>query len=172
MAAVTGITEINRKLQSLQSRITEPYLRKATTKGMRVIVNGIKSEVPANLKDAKRAIGMSIKKEGDSKISAKAGAGVGKPTKAQNKAAKERAAGNTLKHIGKGGVGISARNIHWFVLGTTDRLQITTGRFTGKMPPQMPNVVKAGTAKSLGQAADAIQKEIWGAVVKHVQKRI
>ncbi len=59
----------------------------------------------------------------------------------------------------KGGVGVSAANIHWFVLGTSERVT-KAGRRTGRIsPPPFKGVAKRAAAASAGPAmAAAVRK--------------
>jgi hypothetical protein len=84
------------------------------------------------------------------------GAAVGKAAKAESKGR-----GN------KGGVGISGRNIHWFILGASGesrggppRQQKTTKKSTGVMPPQMPGLVKDATNAEKSQMESIIRTEV------------
>ena len=153
MSFVTGDIRIDRNLATLKQSAQNKIARPALTKACRVSVKAMKGEVPARLKDAKRAIGFKVNVKGAEQIVAKAGAGVGVKRKALTKfLAKQK-----TRRSGHGGVGISAADIHWFILGTEERAT-KDGHKTGRMPPQM-NAVKAGFNKSQGEALAAMRDE-------------
>lgn len=180
MAFVTGDKQLDRRLKHLQKKGAKKAVASGMRKGLRVIVKGIKSEIPANMKDAKKLIGSRFGKTRNSggELVAKAGAavgaagkaGTGKGAKFKKKKSKDRS--------GHSGVGIGARNIHWYILGTKDRRtskspqrHSSTGRYTkgksqtgghstGRMLPQMPHVVQNGFNKSAGDAMSKITSSI------------
>lgn len=147
-------------------------------KAMRAAVNG--SSVPepgaTRLKsEARRSIGNVVRKGGTSKIGkttqpiAKVGFGVGKRAKARAKLiAKAQAAHGDRK--GRG-VGASVQDIHWFVLGTEERRQTTTGRSTGKMDPVFDDVTDQAMQSSGPAAAAAGAKKANAVLLKEAQKR-
>lgn len=151
MTFVTGDVQIDRKLRELKQSAQNKIARPALTKAARLSAKAMKSEVPANLKDAKRAIGYKVKVKGTEEIVAKAGAGVGiKRSKLTKQLEKQK-----VRRAGHPGVGISAANIHWFLLGTEERVT-KEGHKTGRMPPQM-QAIKAGYQKSESQAIAAMK---------------
>lgn len=118
---VTGDKELDRLLSSLPEKVQKKIARKALNAGLSIEVKAMRGAVPANMNDMKKAIGKSIKKSKKTGVvEAKAGAAVG------IKKAKMEAMENKQKGLraGRPGVGIGARNIHWFILGTEER---TTG---------------------------------------------
>lgn len=156
---VTGDVEIDKALAEIAKIGTANRIaRSGLTKSIRVIVKGIKSEIPSRHKSVKKAIKGYVKfskKKGFTE--AKAG-GVGK----QEKPAGGR--GN------REGVGITGRNIHWYLMGTTrppvgrqpkkkQVMKTASGRFLGKDVAEMPGTpaVKQGYAKSKDQAAKALR---------------
>jgi len=170
---ITGDRTLDRKLKSIANKTAKKAMRAGVRAGLGVIVKAIKSEVPANMKDAKRAIGSRFGKNKTSGVvEAKAGAGVGikfKKIRKQDSKQKE-------KRKGRPGVGVGARNIQWFILGTAAREtgskrvrtkgsteREKTGNpvhSTGTMEAQMPDIVKAGTAKSESAAVEKIRSKI------------
>lgn len=133
---LTGDKEIDRKLKFLERRAANRAARAGLAAGGRVLVKAIKQEVPSHLRTVKKAFGSRVKKDKRAGVTqAKAGAAVGK-----------RPRGKPAKRSSAAGVGISRRNIHWWILGTGPRTQKKTGRATGRMP-QHP-VVKTALAKT------------------------
>jgi len=149
---LTGDKELDARLNKIKLRAANKIVRPAMLRGMRLILKSIKSRVPTNLKGAKRAMGMSLKVKGDAAV-AKIGAGVGKRKK------KSTAKEGPVRAKGSG-VGIGARNIHWFILGTGPRTQKKTGQDTGSMPAQIPDAVKGGFSSSGASALAAMREEI------------
>jgi hypothetical protein len=128
-----------------------------------------KFRTPTALKSAARAtIGSSVKRQVGGGYGAKAGFGVGKPTKLK----KGRAQGRSyLGKIGTlSGVGLSAANIHWATLGTKKRHQ-KSGKSTGAMPAFLAGIVPraARTARPAMLQAAASKAKI--ALKKEAAKR-
>lgn len=111
--------------------------------GVGVISKSIKKQFPTKYR---KNIGHKVKKKGRLYV-AKAGAGVGK----KRKPAVERGA--------RPGVGISANNIHWLVMGTGFRFT-KNGRATGRMPAAYADAVRAGTMQAMSAAKKAIADKI------------
>ena len=149
---LTGEKELDATLNKIKLGAANKIVRPAMLRGMRLILKSIKARVPPNLKDAKRAMGSSLKVKGDAAV-AKVGAGVGKR---KQKTAKQKAAPGRAKGSG---VGIGQRNIHWYILGTGQRAH-DDGFSTGMMDPQMPDVVRGGFSSSGAAALSAMKAEI------------
>lgn len=134
---VTGVKELDRKLKLLDRKAANRAARAGLNKGARLSAKKIKAEIPSKQKSIRKAIGSSgAKKQANGITTAKAGAGVGKRTKAVDRA-------------NKPGVGISKQNIHWWVLGTNQRTR-KGGGSTGAMPPHP--IVK----RAVGSGVDII----------------
>jgi hypothetical protein len=101
-----------------------PGYRKAISRTLRlgigIVARAQQAAVPKGLIDVRKALGSRVLKRSFGN-KAKAGAGVGKKM-APAAAAAAAAVG---RH---GGVGISARNVHWYVLGTKRRFTGTISR--------------------------------------------
>ncbi len=139
---LTGDKELDRKLAALSAGAENKIMRPAVAAGLRVAARAMKAAVPANMKDARKAIGSRFGKGRAGTIIAKAGAGVGmKAAKIAKQVARQKE-----KRAGRPGVGIGARNIMWFILGTKWR-KTASGKSTGAMAPQM-NPIKAGFQSS------------------------
>ena len=141
---LTGVRQLDRKLASLSSKVVRKVASPAVNRALTVLKKGIQSEIPAQYKSAKKAIGKRFNKaktgEQRGLVVAKVGAGVGADAKSRK-----------VARTKKGGVGISARNIHWFILGTGKR-KTKTGRNRGSMPAILAGCVERGVAKTEGQA--------------------
>lgn len=168
-ALVTGDKELDKKLAELIEGAEKKIMRPAVAGGLRVAAKAMKAAVPSNMKDAKKAIGSRFNKsKRTGEVMAKAGAAVGmkaaKIAKQAEKQGKQRG--------GRPGVGIGARNIMWFILGTkprstgstrvrsdkTGKTRKLTGKpvhSTGTMPAQM-NPIQEGFQRSEGAVMQKI----------------
>lgn len=135
---LTGVEECDKLLQSVGKKIGNRVARRVLNSGVRLAAKKIKAQT--DIRSVKKAIGGSVKKKHRAtEIVAKAGAGVAiKKSKAAPK-------GGT-----RGGVGIGAANVHWYILGTAER-RTKAGKSTGRMPAH--DIVKdanvGGAVKSL-----------------------
>lgn len=121
--------KIKRIEKAVKKHISVPVMRAAGKETAKVI----KSRMASRYKDARKSIGWRMRKASENPkniISAKAGAGVG----FRGKRRKTFLASQAKRRQGRKGVGTSPQNIHWWFLGTTDRRQKSTGRFTGRQP--------------------------------------
>ena len=180
MTTVTGDKALDKKLAQLKESAARKIMRPALTKGCRVAVKAMKAAVPVQDKAAKRAIGFRVKRDRDGVLQAKAGAGVGVKKAAIKKQAAKRSGDRP-------GVGISAANIQWFILGTADRYtgatrvrrkaagsatQKLTGnkrRHTGHMPVQM-SPVRDGFNSSASAVLSTIATEAKTRLEKEASK--
>jgi hypothetical protein len=153
--ALTGDNRLLKTLNKTRDSVARKAMRKGIGKAVRVIAKGIKSHVPVDMKQIKPLIGTKVGKAkvGSEKglFTAKAGTGVGRTFK---KVAKRgEVAGAKQK-----GVGISGRNIHWWIMGTGERRSRL--RNTGKMPAQAPDIVQQGFSSAAGEAKAVIAREV------------
>ena len=171
MASIlTGDKKLDRKLKRLSERSARKVSAAGIRAGLRVIVKGIKSEIPGHMKESRKGIGSRFKRntrKGDGLIMAKAGAKVG-----INKARQEAAAKKVEATHGKGkkpGVGISSQNIGWLLKGTGARRHDKTGKSTGAMPAL--GAVRRGFAKSKASAFQKIKQNIRKGIQREAAKR-
>lgn len=126
---LTGIKEVDDRLKEMKTAAANRAARAGLNAGGRVLLKGIKTDIPSRYKDAKRAMGMKTKMEkgGPNKghTVTKVGAAVGKKKPNANMTKRKRR-----------GVGIGLRNIHWFLLGTKERF-IKGGPRAGQSTGQM-----------------------------------
>lgn len=165
---VSGVDAILRRLDSLQKKGKVVVVRAAISGGLTVVVKQIKKDTDPQVKEARKGVRSRFKK-GKSKVEALAGFGVGKRRK------KKITKPVNSKGNRKGGLGIGASNIHWWVAGTKKR---TTGAKKGKptgkafsnrgrMPAMQPGLAREAYQKSKGKiqaemirrGALALQKE-------------
>lgn len=112
-AILTGLPEVDAKLQRMYLKDANRIARAVVRTGAERAAVLIRQKIPKSItpKEIDKGIGVSLKKIAKG-ASAKAGTGVGKSQKL------------ALKIGSRGrrkGVGVSARNLHWFALGTQDR---------------------------------------------------
>ena len=112
MGPVMELLGADRQIRRLLLLSDAKTIRKCATPGLKaaiaVILTAQQDAVPKGLVDVRRALGSRLLKASQG-LGAKAGAGVGKKMTA------------SPKKRTKPGVGISGRNVHWYVLGTKDR---------------------------------------------------
>lgn len=170
--ALSGQRELLQALEGVDDAMVDKIAPAGMRGYLRETAKAIKSEIPGKFKSARKGIGSRfVKRDKRTKqVVAKAGSQVG-IKKEKRKAWGEQA---KAKRGNKSGVGISANNIHWAILGTSERTQTTTGRRTGKMAPLLPGVVPAGVRKSkpaaLAKFRELSKKELVRQVKKHRQK--
>lgn len=136
---VTGIAEIDRKLNALASREANKIARSAINAGLTPLAQGIRREIDGeNIStDLKRALKSTVGKRLETNAKArngayaKAGFGVGKNTRARAARAAKKKAGRGARK----GVGISSNNVHWFALGTKQRFTKSPRRYVGAIAP-------------------------------------
>lgn len=151
MSAMEGFEEVERQLMALgDAKVIKKLAKAGLTAGQRVVVKAIKAKIPAKYKDARRTVGQSVKRmkysETPTQFAAKVGFAVGKKMPSREAAAATRA---QRRVTGKKGVGVSARNVHWLVLGT---------KSTSSAP--LHGVVQAGVSSSSAEAANKIKTNI------------
>lgn len=167
---VTGDKQIDKMLSQIGDIATANRIaRSGLTKAVRVIVKGMKAEVPASAKSVKKTMKGYVKQGKKKGVTlAKAGA-VGK----QVDGTKDRA--------GKEGVGIASPNVHWFLIGTKRRrpkkkrvMKTSLGRFMGREVKGMPAhpVVKDGWRKTQPEARRVLYRGIQDAFKRETAKAI
>jgi hypothetical protein len=126
------------------------------------------SASPQMKRAARLTIGKRLKREGLSKsvFSGKAGFAVGKASKRKREKAIARAGDKSRR-----GVGISASNIHWPVLGTVERNN--GGHSTGRMPASLKGLVNSaaqGALPAMLEAARAKTQQVLAAEAAKAKK--
>lgn len=149
-AYVTGDDQLDKFLLEFETKTARQAMRSGLRAGNNVIKKAIQKET--SIKSVRDSIGSIVVQKKNGEIISKVGAGVGKSTGLG--AAKKEIAAGVNRPEGKKGVGMSARNIHWYVLGTAQR-RTKSGRNTGRMPAN--GIVKAGWSKCRSAAMKALQ---------------
>jgi hypothetical protein len=178
---IYGDQKLKRTLRAIQgerSSVNRAALTGAMAVAKKAIRKGTNSATaPRSIKQvARAAIGSSVKKaKGSTEYVAKAGYGVGKPSKAQAIKQFGRSSMGQASAGGvgiKAGVGISARNIHWITLGTgqkSERQRKSGGR-TGSTKPYLagviPTAMKTSKVAMAREAAKRAKKQLSKAIRK------
>lgn len=140
---LTGVEECDKLLKSVGKKIGNRVARRVLSSGVRLAVKKIKAQT--DVRSVKKSIGGTVKRKSrGTTIVAKAGAAVG------IKKAKAAPKGGT-----RGGVGIAAENVHWYILGTAERTVKKTGQKVGRMPAH--DIVKSANVG--GPVKALIRKE-------------
>lgn len=121
--------QLKKNIQRLQKEFPRKICRKALAEVAKTSVKKIKATVPGRVRGVRKAVKWRHKKARFTKAGpeVKVGAGVGK----QKKLAAE--ATSTKDRKGRPGVGIDAKNIHWWFLGTKKRTTGTKRKRAGKV---------------------------------------
>lgn len=179
---LTGVDDVQKVLDGMRVGAANKIARPMLTKGARHLLKKVKAAVPPNYKEAKKAMGMVVDARGGKSKNqqrAKVGASVGGAAKMIGKG---RSGKNT------GGVGMGARNIHWFILGTAQRStgstrirsklglgqrKLTGGKIrnTGRMPAIMPYVVKGPARAEQGAMLGIMRAEAAAGLAKLAAKK-
>ncbi len=169
---ILGIPELDARLEGLKLAVANRIARGGLAKGVRVAVKKIKAEVPSTQKHLRKAIGGYVKKQkrGANKgiVEAKAGAAVGKKKAAQT----SEAAAAKASRGKRGGVGISAANIHWYIMGTGDRVRtrVNPGQRSGKMPANP--IVQRAMATGKGPVLAAVKDGVMDGIAREAAKQV
>lgn len=152
-AFMEGLKPLQKRLDALKKGSRESIERSAVRAGLNVIGSGIKKGLSTTVKHVRPSVKSRFKR-GRVRIVAKVGFGVGPRNKKQTK---------TRDRKDRGGVGISANNIHWWLLGTKQR-STKSGKNTGIMPAQQPGMVPrayaANKAAAFKKMVDAARKRL------------
>jgi hypothetical protein len=169
-AVVTGIPELDRRLRGLSDKLQRKVGNPAVKAGLTVYAKAMRAAVPAGLPTVKAAMGSrmltasQVRKSGlpPGSVGGKAGGGVGKKSgsKSDKRAAKRGARGKG------GGVGIGARNIHWWVMGTKGRRTATHS--TGRMPAHP--VVRQAASQAQSAALSAMKSKLTEALAREAHR--
>lgn len=176
LEAISGQKQLEAKLRHLGGKGAVRAVAAGTRASLTPIARALRAAITAsdastNLKrEARKTIGFRFQRGGTSRIGktttpvAKAGFSVGKKAggevkKFQAKAGRKASAGKAQR-----GVGISSNNIHWYVLGTNERFQKSTGKSVGEITNIFGDVTRraldTSTAPSLAAARLKISQVI------------
>jgi hypothetical protein len=141
---VEGLDLLLKKMSVLENRSAEKILGAMVRAKLNVIGKQMKKDTSKKVKEGRKGVRARWKhKINKNMIKALVGFGVGKRKKNEPKQANRQ--GNK-----RGGVGISAKNIHWWVAGTEQR-ETRYGSDRGQMPAMQPGLAAQAARKSKGQ---------------------
>jgi hypothetical protein len=135
-----GLDDLRATMGMLKDKTAQKAAKAGVNAGLKIIADAVKREInglpiSGELKAAARAtVNKRLRKKEGQDSTGKVGFGVGAKTAKK----KETAHARYLRGQGGGhetrGVGVSASNIHWFVLGTEDRStgMQTVGTYQGR----------------------------------------
>lgn len=179
---LTGERKINSNLVRLSEKSARKVTAAAMRSGMRVIVKGIKAEIPSHMKSARKAVTSRFAKAKGGANKGILQAKVGNVGPQLKKGKGRKLVGVASGKRGKPGVGISRRNLHWLLLGTKERFKkikaIVTA--TGKTPARrgastgiMPQIraVRRGYAKTQDAAAKKMIDNISKGIAREAAKK-
>lgn len=167
---VQGLQEAIDNIEFLRDSARVSIARASLRGGMTIVAKQMRSDLDPKAKEAKRAVGTRFKATRTGLIiEAKVGFGVGKnPSKLGRK--KARASGRK-------GVGITARNIHWWTIGTGSRTLKRgsqrgpqAGHPTGMMRAMQPNLASRAYAKVRTQVHRTMEQRFEKQLAKEVAK--
>lgn len=141
---VEGLDLLLKKMSVLENRSAEKILGAMVRAKLNVIGKQMKKDTSKKVKEGRKGVRARWKhKINKNMIKALVGFGVGKRKKNEPKQA-------TRQRNKRGGVGISAQNIHWWVAGTEQR-ETRYGSDRGQMPAMQPGLAAQAARKSRGQ---------------------
>lgn len=146
MSGIEGLNELQRELIAIRRKQPQIAAR-VLSAGLKEVAKELKSIIPDSLAGAKATVGQRVSKS-DSDQRGKVGYGVGRGNRAMSRRSKV-----------SGGIGISANNVHWFVLGTKNR-RTKRGFNRGRMPPLLQGTLARAVASSQSAALEAMQKQL------------
>ena len=157
--AIEGVDQILRKLSALSDKGAGRVLASMVRAQLTAIGKQMKADTSSKVKEGRKGVRSRFKNKAKKNwIQAKVGFGVG-----PKKLRKPRKS----KRTSRGGVGISAQNIHWWVAGTKQRAT-RTGISRGVMPAMQPGLAKTSAMKSRSQQSALMVKR----GTKQLQKEI
>lgn len=185
--------QLQRNLQRIANGLPKKVMRPAVGAAMKPLKKSIRQQVNASQastavkREARKTIGYRYAKDKGGQPQAKAGFGVGKPTKRKKMKAHER---NVYGQGGAGlarGVGLSAANVHWFVFGTKPRrLQnraiippdefgdfrtLLPGASTGAIPAYFRGAIVRAVSGATREVAQAMALRVRELLSKEARKR-
>lgn len=165
--ALSGDKDLLKSLRAVDDAMFNKVAPAGLRGYLRTTAAGIKSEIPGDYKEARKGVHYRFVKRDKRtrQTMAKAGSQVG-IKKARRETLGEQAQAKRGK---RPGVGISVNNLHWAILGTSER-QRKDGRRTGRMDPLLPGVVSRGTYKTRQQALAKFRELSKKELVRQVAK--
>lgn len=163
--SVTGVAELDKVFRELKKGLANKIARPGLYKAGRLAAKKVKASIPSRYKGVRKAIkSRSVKtKYNGGFAGVKIGAGVSRKRSAEKESRK-----------GRKGVGIGARNVHWWFIGTGER-RTKSGRRTGRMPKQavgVSEVLMSAKAELNDVIKRGIEKALWKETTRLATKRL
>ena len=169
---ISGIAEVEATLTELRAIGSKSVAYAVVAAGMGVIADQMRQDLKPQVDHVGREVGMRfVRGENRRIISGKVGVGVGKRTQ------------SAVVGRRTGGVGISAANFHWWVLGSFRSGERFAKRRRGGglrsgvrpqsrgiLPPQQPDFAKQAQMKSQQRAKVAMQAAFNRAITKFAKR--
>ena len=176
-AVLLGDKELTRKLDRLSKSGSKRAITAGIQAGMTPIAKAMRAGINATdaspylKREARKTIGSQFAKAYKRDVrEAKVGFSVGKKQGAIKKAVAARGKRMAAGKGGGGGVGISAANIHWFVLGTDER-QHKSRHPTGQIANIFGGVTRLALAGSAGASLAAARRKIKQVIEREARKK-
>ena len=165
MNGIQGLDNLLGTLATLKDRSAKKAAKAGVTAGIKVLAQGMVAAINASgaspeLKAAARkTIGKRLKKKEGQGLVGKAGFSVGKRSRRKCETAHERyVRGQGGAHETRG-VGVSSSNVHWFVLGTDQRVT-GSGHYTGQIDELLQNIVGSAAASAGPAMLEAARQKV------------
>ena len=163
--SVTGVAELDKVFRELKKGLANKIVRPGLNKAGRLAAKKIKATIPSRHKGIRKAIkSRPVKtKYNGGFAGVKVGAGVSRKKETEKQS-----------RNGREGVGIGARNVHWWFIGTAER-RTKSGRRTGRMPKQavgVSEVLMSAKAELNDVIKRGIEKALWKETTRLAQKQL
>ena len=176
-ATLLGPKELNRNLDRLSRSGSKRAIVAGIRAGMQPVARAMRAAINASeaspelKREARKTIGARFNKTRHSQVrEARVGFSVGKKVKQIRGAQAARGKRIEAGKSGGSGVGVSAANIHWFVLGTDERHQ-KSGHPTGQIANVFGNVTRLALTASTGPSLAAARRKITQVIEREARKK-
>lgn len=163
--SVTGVAELDKVFRELKKGLANKIVRPGLNKAGRLAAKKVKATIPSRYKGIRKAIkSRSVKTKFNGGFAGvKVGAGVSRKKETEKQS-----------RSGRKGVGIGARNVHWWFIGTAER-RTKRGRRTGRMPKQavgVSEVLMSAKAELNDVIKRGIEKALWKETTRLAKKQL
>lgn len=156
---IDGVEQLMRRFGELKNQKMTRRVMSATLKGgLDAIGKQMKKDLDPEVKSGKTAVKSRVMFRKSGELVAKVGFGVGRKKK-KTVAQKARAIKKRQGRKRGTGVGISGQNVHWWIAGTAERRQLTTGQRTGIMPAMQRGLASKAQQKVSGRLMSEMEKK-------------
>lgn len=176
-AGLQGLEAMQKTLNATKDKIEKRASAAGINAGLVPLVRAMRAAVNASSasselkRAARKTLAKRLKKSADGRKYGKAGFAVGKGTENKRNAAHERSVYGQGGAKLVGGVGISASNVHWAVLGTKARKWKKTGKSTGSMPSYLAGLLRKAASSASSAMLEAARKKSAQVLAREVAKQ-